>query len=252
MTTMRATLVLALMVPALALAGCGKTGDSGNTSAGTPGKPVAAVAPPQGKRWSDVVAATPAGGFVMGNPDAPLKLIEFASYTCPHCREFAEAGNEPLIQKYVESGKLSFEFRAFVRDPIDITVALLARCAGKETFFPLKDQFFANQNAMFQRIQTQDQALFENAMQGDIGSRFVKVAELAGLIEFVKQRGIAETQARACLADAQAVEAVAKSNETASEQFKISGTPSFVLNGQPLENTATWPVLETKLRDAGA
>src|SRR3546814_17531411 len=87
----------------------------------------------------------------MGNPDAKVKLVEYGSYTCSHCRDFAAESAEE-IRQIVDSGKMSFEFRNYVRDPIDISTALLARCGGKDIFYPLSDQFFANQNAMFEKI----------------------------------------------------------------------------------------------------
>src|SRR3546814_1043579 len=62
------------------------------------------LAPAQGKDWTKVVVATTEGGVRMGNPDAPVKLIEFASFTCPHCREFNEAAADVLKSKYVASG----------------------------------------------------------------------------------------------------------------------------------------------------
>src|SRR3546814_4508496 len=64
------------------------------------------------KDWTKVVVATTEGGVRMGNPDAPVKLIEFASFTCPHCREFNEAAADVLKSKYVASGKVSLEFRS--------------------------------------------------------------------------------------------------------------------------------------------
>ena len=82
---------------------------------------VKAVAAAQGRRlvarWS---AATPAGGFVMGNPNAKVKLIEYGSLTCPHCREFDEKGVQPLIANYVKTGQVSWEFRNYVRDAFDL------------------------------------------------------------------------------------------------------------------------------------
>ena len=66
-----------------------------------------------GRRWS---TATPEGGFLMGNPNADVKLVELGSMTCPHCAEFAEQADQKLINDYVKSGRVSFEFRNFVRD----------------------------------------------------------------------------------------------------------------------------------------
>ena len=73
--------------------------------------------PPNNGDWTTIVAQTPEGGFLMGNPNAKVKLVEFGSMTCPHCAEFDETACKPLIDNYVKTGLVSCEFRNFVRDP---------------------------------------------------------------------------------------------------------------------------------------
>jgi len=92
-----------------------------------------------------MVTATPEGGFLMGNPKAEVKLVELGSMTCPHCAEFSELADKKLIGEYVKSGRVSFEFRNFVRDGLDMTASLIARCGGTERFFPLTHALFADQ-----------------------------------------------------------------------------------------------------------
>ena len=243
---MKAFTGLALIALSLTLSACGKT-DAGNTATA---EPVAAVAAPAGSSWSQTVMATPEGNFVMGNPNAKVKLVEFASYTCSHCRDFsAEASEE--IRKIVDTGKMSYELRNFVRDPIDISTSLLARCGGKDLFYPLSEQFFTNQNAMFEKAQALGDAKYQQLMSAPPAQRFAQLADAVGLIDFAKQRGIAEDQAKQCLADTAAAEKLAKGVETASSEYKIEGTPTFILNGSVLENTATWATLQPKLKQAG-
>lgn len=145
---MKALSGLALIALSLTVAACGKKDEGSVTSA----EPIAAVAAPAGTKWSETIAASPDGYFVMGNPNAKVKLVEYGSYTCSHCRDFAAESSEE-IRQIVDSGKMSFEFRNYVRDPIDISTALLARCGGKDIFYPLSEQFFANQSAMFEKAQ---------------------------------------------------------------------------------------------------
>lgn len=247
---MRTRFLLAAIGMALALSGCGGKGE-GNGAAPS-GDPVAAVPAPAGTSWSETVAATPEGGFVMGNPNAKLKLIEYASFTCPHCREFAESIEEPLKTKYVDTGKVSYEFRHFVRDPIDITASLIARCGGKDPFFPLMMQLFGNQDAMFKQAQGAGDKAYQDAMNLPPEKRFVRLGEMTGLIDFAKTRGIPEAQARTCLANFKQAEGFAEGNGAAIKQFNIEGTPTVILNGKKLDNAATWPLLETALKEAGA
>src|SRR5881398_3208672 len=99
--------------------------------------------------WTHVVAATPAGGFVLGNPKAKVKLVEYGSLTCPHCRAFDEEGVPTLLGKFVKSGQVSWEFRNYVRDAADLTAALIARCNGARGFFPLVRALYHDQPTWF-------------------------------------------------------------------------------------------------------
>lgn len=234
----------------LALTACG---DKDAASEGMPGgEPIAAVPAPAGTTWADTVKATPEGGFVMGNPNAPIKIVEFASLTCSHCAEFSEKGFPPLRDKYVNSGKVSYEIRNYIRDPLDMTAALLARCGGAEPYFPLSDQIFSYQPTLFEKAQALGEAGYKAAMEAPANERFVKLGQATGLIEFVMQRGIAEDQAKQCLADAKNAEKLAEGVQKAGATYQIEGTPTFIMNGQKLDNVANWPTLEAKLREAGA
>ena len=104
---MKPRLFLACAAALVAVAGC----NSNEGNAATGGKTTGKVSPPKNGDWSTVVTPTPAGGFLMGNPNAKVQLIEYGSMTCPHCREFDETGTQPLIDKYVKTGKVGFEYR---------------------------------------------------------------------------------------------------------------------------------------------
>ncbi len=112
----RRVALIALAAPlALGLAACSKEeGTAGSLS----GEPIATIAPPAGKAWAEVVTKTPEGGYRMGNPEAPIKLIEYGSLTCSHCAEFAHEAMAELRDSFVASGRVSFEMRNFVRDGI--------------------------------------------------------------------------------------------------------------------------------------
>ncbi|RYM14076.1 MULTISPECIES: DsbA family protein [Sphingobium] len=242
---MKAVSALALIAVSLTLAACGKSEEGAKPS----GDPVAAVAAPAGTSWSQTIAQTPEGYYLMGNPSAKIKLVEYGSYTCSHCKDFsAEASEE--IKKIVDTGKMSFEFRTYVRDPIDLTTALLAGCGGKDIYYPLSEQFFANQAAMFEKVQG-NEAAFQGVEKLPPAQRPGAIAQIAGLVEYAQQRGISADQAKQCLADTGAAERLAKGVEAANSQYQIQGTPSFLINGVLVDNVANWSSLQPKLKEAG-
>jgi protein-disulfide isomerase len=241
-----------LAVPLLLLAACGGKGDDANSSA--PAASVAAVAPPAGQQWSDVVAKT-ADGFRMGNPNAPIKLVEYGSRLCPTCGLFGRTGQEPLTNNYVKTGKVSYEFREFlVHGAPDIPGALLGRCAGPGPFFPLLEAMFQAQDQMEPKLaDTQATAALQRSLTGATPARIANAwADYLGYVDFVKQRGIPEAQARACLNDSKALDDITKVMQDASQNKGVNGTPTFFLNGQQLENVSTWEQLEPRLKAAGA
>lgn len=249
MTRIR-TLALGLIAAplALALSGCGKSDETGDKPSGAP---IAKIAAPAGKAWVDTVSITPDGGYLMGNPDAPIKLVEFGSLTCSHCAEFAEKSGAELRDPFVSSGRVSYEFRNFVRDAIDVTAARLTRCGSPESFFALTDQVFANQTAMFQTVQKAGDAAFQSAMNLPDDKRGPAIAQLTGLTDFFAARGISKEQAATCLADAAAMQDLAKRTEKAGNDYDITGTPTFVVNGKKLD-VNTWPELKARLENLGA
>lgn len=232
----------------LALAACN---DAATTDGAAPsGEALPAIAAPAGTQWANTVTVTPEGGYMIGNPDAPLKLVEYASHTCGHCADFAATGKPVLKDKYVATGVVSFELRNLVRDPIDLSIAALVRCGAKENMQPLSDQAWASLNEIFATVQT-NQAIYEAASSQPVEQRFVTIAQAAGLIDFFAARGLSADQSRTCLADAKSVQAIADASNTQTEELKLTGTPTFFLNDKKLD-VGSWSQLEPLLQRAGA
>lgn len=237
------------LVAVLALAGC-KSEEAPADGTVAESQPVAGVAAPAGQAWSEVAAVTPEGGVVQGNPNAPIKLVEYASHTCGHCAEFAVAAAEPLRTKYVDSGKVSYEIRNQIHDPIDLTFAVLARCAGPQAFHAFAEQGWGNLEAMFAQVQA-NQAALEAASSAQGAARFDGIASAAGLYDFFAQRGVSRDQARTCLAKADTATQIAANSDTQSKELNVTGTPTFFINGSNV-GTQTWATLEPMLQRAGA
>ena len=232
----------------LASAACNaeKTGDS--SAAGT--AQAKAVKPPKGGDWAQLVAATPAGGYVMGNPNAAVKLIEYGSMTCPHCREFDVDGVPALINKYVKSGQVSYEFRNYVRDPYDLAGSLIVRCNGAKGFFPLTRAMFKDQPTWVAKLQTVTPAQSQALTNLGPDKQFLAIAKLAGFQQWAAMRGVPSAKSTACLTNEAEVNRLVQMNSDATSQYPaFQGTPTFIVNGKLVEG-ATWKILEPKIRDA--
>lgn len=241
------TLAAAALPMALALSACGdKTPDASPS-----GAPAAKVAPPAGKAWSDVVAKTEEGGYRMGNPDAPVKLVEYGALSCSHCADFAEESKEKLLNDYVASGRVSYELRFFMLNAFDVPATLLATCGSNEAVIPLADQFWAWLPNMFTNLQAAGDAKLQQLAAQPPAQRMQAIAQVAGMTDFFASRGISRDQGAACLADSAKADALAKQTETASTKYQITGTPTFFINGNPV-GTANWTTIESKLQAAGA
>lgn len=241
-TALKLTFALPL---ALALAACG--GEAGDTPEGDV---IAAIPAPDGASWTEMVTVTDDGGYLLGNPEAPLKVIEYGSLTCPACARFAEDGFDPLMEEYVSTGTVSFEFRSFIiHGALDLALTRLIGCSAPESAVPLSDEIWANLSEI------QNRAYANQAALASIDSlppeqRFVAYGEATGLYDFFAARGVSEDQARSCLGDFASLERL----EQLSKGYADSGinqTPTFMLNGAKVDANS-WEGLEPALQRAGA
>lgn len=248
--TVRPALLLGLLAPlALGLAACKKDEPGASGGATASATPLPTVAAPAGKTWADQIVQTPEGGYRMGNADAPIKLIEYGSLTCPHCGEFSEKGSATIRDQWVASGRVSYEFRHFVRDALDLTLGLMASCGGPATYFGQTEQVFANQKTIFGSLEGKE-AQMQAAMKASDAQRFTAIAEVAGLPQFFAARGISATQAKTCLANTKLAEQMAKNTSEQGAQFQIEGTPTFLVNGEKI-GTSTWEELKARIEGMG-
>lgn len=232
-------------VSALALSGCNKAADTSATTAQT------SVAAPAGTSWVETTSITPDGGMLMGNPSASVKLIEYGALSCPHCAKFSIDSAEGL-KALISKGTVSYELRTFLIHPQDVPASLLARCNGAGPFFAIAEQMFATQNDWLSKSSTitaADQQSWASMTPNQVAA---SMADKLGLVEFVQQRGIPADKAKACLADAEGVKTLEKIAKVATDDFKITGTPTFIINGQVVPNANTWADLEPELKKAGA
>lgn len=200
--------------------------------------------------YASLVTITPQGAFVLGNPKAKVRLVEYLSYTCNHCAHFTEDAAVPLKRDYVAKGLVSVELRNLVRDAFDLTAALLARCGGPSRVFTLTEDMMRGQSVWMAQGQLAAIKQETQLKAMPLTKQLQTLAKGTGLLAIAQARGVAPAQANACLASDQMHKTVMAMTKDAIEVRKINSTPSFLINGQPGPRTASWADVETALRAA--
>lgn len=199
--------------------------------------------------WTRIVTRAPGGAYVLGNPKAKVRLVEYLSYTCPHCAHFTRDASKPLRAGYVARGNVAVEFRNAVRDRLDFAEALAARCGGSLKFFGNNEAIFAAQDALMTKAEA-----FEAA--GGVPGTMAPIDDVkamargSGLTTLMAGRGVNAAQLDACLADKPSQDAVLAMTREAWEGSKIPGTPWFAVNGKL--TGGGWAQIEPQLRAAVA
>jgi protein-disulfide isomerase len=201
------------------------------------------LAAPAKSNWLSTFTVTDKGAHIIGNPSAPNKVVEYLSYTCNHCADFELNESPKFKAQYVATGKASLE----IRNLLDLTAAMLARCGGKGRFFGNQKHLFATQSIWLGQTKnisanTQAQLKSEN-----FAGFMTGVYQDIGLAPIMQQRGITPDQAKKCLADKVALKAVIDMTDDGSAAG-VKGTPSFMVNGVLQDHVHSFDELKTKLK----
>ncbi len=243
-------LLTGLAAAALTLAGCHKKAEETSAAGATAPAASGPVAAAPAGGWVEQVAATPEGGFLMGNPNAPVKLIEYGSRTCPHCGKFTEEGVPELKSKYISTGKVSYEFRDFAIHAPDIAAILLGQCNGPQTFFPILEQMMVDQKNTLPKLESLPPSFTQGLNGKSPTEQAAMWADQLGYLSFVGQRGVPQAKGRACLADQKAVDTLLNHMNDGAKRYNITGTPGFVINGSSATDVYDWKSLEPALKTA--
>lgn len=238
---------LAVSALALSLAACSGSGDGtkGTDKAAPTDVKITQIAPPAGKKWEETVVKTPEGGFLMGNPDAKVKIIEYAALSCSHCADFSTGGAKELKSKYVASGQVSLEMRNFMLNFLDLVPTAVTHCVGAGRYFPLSDNIFASQKELFDLAQSADQKELQNIASVAQRDQPAAIAKVLKLDQFFKARGVTEAELNTCLANSENLAAIEKTMGEGTKQYNITGTPTFVIDGKKAEFTADKPLWDS-------
>ena len=154
--------------------------------------------------------------MTLGNPDAAVSVIEYASFTCPHCARFHEGPFKQLKADYIDTGKINFIYREVFFDRYGLWASMIARCGGNERFFGIADLIYAGQSTWTRA-----------GGPAEIVEELRKIGRLAGLNNDTLE---------ACLQDGPQAETLVAWYQKNTEAHEVTGTPSFVINGTTYKN----------------
>ena len=152
----------------------------------------------------------------IGNADAKVTIVEYASMTCPHCRRFHEETLPKIKEKYLDTGKVRLVLREFPFDPRAAAAFMLSRCAGDDKYYAMVGTLFAQQDAW---------AHVEDAK--------------TALLQLSKLAGFTQDSFDKCLTNQQLLNDVNEARERASKDFGVESTPTFFINGKKYPGALT-------------
>ncbi|BAI75351.1 DsbA oxidoreductase (plasmid) [Azospirillum sp. B510] len=144
---------------------------------------------------------------VLGDPKAPVTILDYSSMTCPHCAHFHAEILPKIKEAYIDTGKVKLVFRDFPFDQAALSASMLAHCAPVERYFPLTDVLFKSQPTW---------------------SRAADPAK--ALAQYGKLAGMSQETIDACFANKELADAILNSRLTGQNQYKVEATPTFILN----------------------
>lgn len=178
----------------------------------------AAMTPAIAQETTTATTAPAVSDYSVGSPDAKVKIVEYASFTCPHCANFHETVWPSLKTDYIDTGKVHFTLREVYFDRYGLWAALVARCGGEMKYFGIHDMLFAKQA---------EWVAAENPQQ--VVDNLKTIGRAAGLEDAAMD---------ACLNDTVNAEALIKQFQTNFEADGVEGTPTLFINGTKYSNMA--------------
>lgn len=166
---------------------------------------------------------------ILGNPDAPITIVEFASLTCPHCADFDANTLPKLKADWIDTGKARLVFRDFPLDQAAVRAAMLARCAPPGQFYAFIDELFHTQNTW--------------ATGGKVETALGKMAKLSGM---------SDDQFAACMKDDAMQKRVLDSRLEAEQKYNVGSTPTFFVNGVEIVGAQPYAEFQNVLNKAAS
>ncbi|NVO26258.1 DsbA family protein [Donghicola sp. C2-DW-16] len=169
--------------------------------------------------------------MVMGSADAPVTMVEYASFTCPHCKNFHTGPLKEIKKNYIDTGKVRLIFREAYFDRPGLWASMIARCGGPLRYFGIVDLIYENQS--------------------DWAHKKDPVEMVTDLRKFGKIAGLNDEQLDVCMSDAATAQALVDWYQANDAKDSITGTPTFIINGEKFPNN-TYEEFAVKLDEAVA
>jgi hypothetical protein len=201
------------------------------------------------RNWNTVIAETADGAHRIGNPEAKVKLVEYVSYTCPHCAEFTREADDRIKLAYIMPGNLSLEVRHLIRDPVDLTAVMLVNCGPSSRFPQNHATFMLQQTSWIRPLSTATPAQRQRWTSGDGPTRRRAIANDFGFYAIMEGRGYNRPELDRCLSDEAVARRFAEQSQKDWDRPGIDATPSFSINGLVMPGTHTWAALERQLNE---
>jgi protein-disulfide isomerase len=166
----------------------------------------------------------------MGNPKAPILMVEYAAPTCPHCAHFDKEYFALLKKKYIDTGKVYYVLRVFPLNPADVAAEAIARCLPADNYFQFLDLLWRNQIKWDPEFQVPDVH--------------------AGLVEMGRIAGMSAAKVDSCIADQKNAAKIAEVGTEGTSKYGINSVPSFVINGQTQVFGGDWVTFQQNIEDA--
>ena len=179
---------------------------------------------------AELMAPGPLEDIILGKPDAPITIVEYASMTCPHCAQFHTAVLPQLKTKYIDNGQAKLILREFPLDGLAVAAFMLARCAGPDRYYPMVGALFETQDTW--------------AVPGAEGKD--------KLLVIARQAGFSKEKFDQCLADKELFNKIVAVRQHANEKFQVDSTPSFFVNGKRMKGDHQLKDFDEALAAAGA
>jgi protein-disulfide isomerase len=167
------------------------------------------IAPAGAQESADVSEMT------LGQPDAPVTVVEYASFTCPHCASFHQGPLQELKAEYVESGQVRFVYREVYFDRYGLWASMVARCGGEDRFFGIADMLYDKQSE------------WTDGEPAAVADNLRRIGKLAGL---------SAESVDACLNDRDTAQALVAWYQQNAEADGVTSTPTLLINGEKHSN----------------